>query len=513
MKTRMGHSFEVRESDLLGRIGKLEVGGRSVETPYLFPVVHPVNQLVELRELKEMGFGGLMTNSYILYKRRRDEVLTDGIHRLLDFDGLFMTDSGGYQVLEYGDLDVTYSEIASFQSRMGSDLAVTLDRPTGYSQSRKYAKGTMEYSLKNALATIREFGASKTVWVGPVQGGLFPDLLKRSASSLVNAGFGFLALGSPVQVMENYRYTELVGMIVATRRAMPYSMPLHLFGAGHPHTMAMAVALGCDTFDSASYILFARDGRYMTGRGASKLREMKYLPCSCPVCSKTSVGGILELEEKDRTRLLALHNLHVLRKELESCKEAIAEGRLWDLVEEKAATHPRLQEAFRELAKEAKLFERGTASMKEKGLLMRGETDGHRPEISIARRNLGGAMRRTTGTALLLLSSSGLPITRLRFKEGRRPEGRYDVYKMSAELGLYPAELDFVYPFTHLVGGGGEPEGGLQDAERRLRSMGYKKVVVGRVDGAGCISLARARSRRKRRGGAPSPRSPSSRPR
>ena len=29
-----------------------------------------------------------------------------GIHDLIDFDGIVMTDSGGYQVLEYGDIEI-----------------------------------------------------------------------------------------------------------------------------------------------------------------------------------------------------------------------------------------------------------------------------------------------------------------------------------------------------------------------------------------------------------------------
>ncbi|MDG6898739.1 MAG: tRNA-guanine transglycosylase, partial [Nitrososphaerota archaeon] len=206
-------SFEVKESDLLGRIGRLSIGKRTIETPYLFPVIHPVYQAIGLDEIEQMGFHGVMTNSYILRKRRREEAIEHGLHKLLGFDGMIMTDSGGYQVLEYGDLDASYDEVADFQSRMGSDLAVTLDRPTGYSKSRTYATSTMEESLRGALATIRDFGDSETVWVGPVQGGLFGDLLKRSAGEMVAAGFQMLALGSPVQVMQNYRYEELVRML------------------------------------------------------------------------------------------------------------------------------------------------------------------------------------------------------------------------------------------------------------------------------------------------------------
>ena len=225
----------------MGRVGTIKVGGRSLETPCFFPVIHPVVQAVSTDELRGMGFRGVMTNSYIIYSRRKEEAAAQGVHRLVDFDGVVMTDSGGYQVLEYGDLGLGYKEVAEFQSRIGSDLAVTLDTPTGYSESESYARETMEVSLRGALGTIREFRKSKTVWVGPVQGGLFPDLLKKSASTLVKSGFNFLALGSPTQVMENYRFAELVEMITAAKSAIPYSVPLHLFGAGHPLTMPLEI--------------------------------------------------------------------------------------------------------------------------------------------------------------------------------------------------------------------------------------------------------------------------------
>jgi len=43
-----------------------------------------------------------------------------------------------------------------------------------------------------------------------VQGGLYGDLVRSSAKSMVAAGFQFLALGSPVQVMQSYMFAELV---------------------------------------------------------------------------------------------------------------------------------------------------------------------------------------------------------------------------------------------------------------------------------------------------------------
>ena len=490
----MGVAFEVTESDLLGRVGELRVGGKSVETPYMFPVIHPVRQIVPPAKLASMGFRGVMTNSYIINSRRKEEALASGVHKLVGFDGMVMTDSGGYQVLEYGDLGVGYRDVAEFQSKIGSNLAVTLDRPTGYPQSRKVALDTVEYSLKNAKATLAEFGDSETTWVGPVQGGLYGDLVRKSAKAMVGAGFEVLALGSPVQVMENYMFADLVDMIMAARRAIPYSVPLHLFGAGHPLTMPLAVALGCDTFDSASYVLFARSGRYMTRSGVLTLQAMKHLPCSCPACASSSVKDLLDMDHEERTLALSLHNLYVLREEIEGCKEAIAEGRLWDLVEERSMAHPRLRDAFARMVRYSKDLEVGTPAIKDRGLFVRSEADLSRPEVAIARSKLAGAVSKKSQAARLVtgLKRGGVDGT--------------DDYRVHPVLGPYPAELSFQYPFGQTeTGEAGERA---LDPKKALKAMGYSRVVSTWKAGK-----KRAKSRRTRRAASPSPRSASTRSR
>lgn len=492
-------SFEVKETDLFGRIGKIGIRGKDVETPYLFPVVHPIEQAVPITELASMGFNGVMTNSYILKSRRREEALERGVHGLLGQDGVVMTDSGGYQVLQYGDLQEGYREMASFQADIGTEFAVTLDRPTGYPQERGVARDTVDYSLKNALMTLEEFGHKETVWVGPVQGGLHLDLVRRSAREMEKAGFEFLALGSPTRVMENYMFADLVRMIVAVRKSVRYSMPLHLFGAGHPLTMSLAVALGCDTFDSASYILFARDGRYMAHDGILNLQTMKYLPCSCPVCSKTTVGELQELDLKEKTYRLALHNLHILRETIETCKEAITEGRLWDLVERDSFAHPRLRQAFVELSRNSTMLAKGTASLKDRGLFLKSGEDFRRPEIELAGRRLKGVMKRNSSSALVLPAHGAQVSTRTKRQTRAKKGEDADVYGVHEALGVYPIELEFVYPFSQTVAS--ETQGGakFRQALGVLRKRGYSRVGVGVQE--------KIRSRRTRREASPSARS------
>lgn len=488
----MAFAFEVKETDLLGRIGTLRAGGKTLETPYMFPVIHPVSQGVTPDELKSMGFGGVMTNSYIIRTRRKSEALQQGLHRLVGFDGVVMTDSGGYQVLEYGDLGVTYEDMASFQSEIGSDIAVTLDRPTGFPQKRDVARETVEYSYRNAAATLEKFGDRPTVWVGPIQGGLYEDLVRRSAKSLVRAGFSYLALGSPVQVMQNYMFSDLVRMIVNAREAVPYSIPLHLFGAGHPLTMPMAVALGCDTFDSASYVLFARTGRYMTRGAILTLEKMSYLPCSCRVCTRTTVRELMELEHGDRTNALSVHNLNVLHEELEGCKEAIAEGRLWDLVEERSMAHPRLREAFAEFVRHSPKMAAGVVAQKDRGVMVRGSDDLERPELAIASERLRRSMRRSAKTAILLKTGEAAK----EFKSRKTA----DVYRLNPVLGPYPTELEFVYPFAQTVTSDAPDEPARRRGVAKLRRMGYESVLSSGKRGK------KLRSRRTRRASSPSPR-------
>jgi 7-cyano-7-deazaguanine tRNA-ribosyltransferase len=478
----MNFKFEVRETDLLARNGLMTVNGRRFETPCLLPVIHPVSQIISTKRLHEMGFEALMTNALIIHQRLKEKALERGIHALLDYDGALMTDSGGYQVLEYGSVEITNHQIAEFQSLIGSDLAVTLDRPTGYSRSVSYAKATMEYSLSNALETISEYRTTKTVWVGPVQGGLFPRLLARSSRGLASAGFRFLALGSPTPVMENYHFDELVTMIMTTRRNIPYSMPLHLFGAGHPLTMALSIALGSDTFDSASYILFARVGRYMTERGILELSDMQYLPCNCPSCNSTSANELKIMPRADRTERLALHNLYLLRKELMNCKQAISEGRLWDVVEERAASHPSVHAAFLEITKNADALEAGTPLIKERGLMLRSRADLARPELRIASRRLGALRSRRAHEAIIVICPDGMPTNLVHLGQRTRKRierGELDLYRLHPQLGPYPAELDFVYPFTQTVQEEVTPRKESVDADvRRLKVAGYAAVRV-----------------------------------
>ena len=349
-------SFEVRYTDLAGRIGQLKTMHGVLETPAFLPVVHPIDQVIRPQFLRDLGFNAVITNAYITLKRHKEQAIQSGIHNLIDFDGIVMTDSGGYQVLEYGDIEIGPETMAKFQFDIKSDLPVMLDRPTGYRLDYGRATDFVEETLLNAKSTINIVknqldhrnqlatdGMSdikRPIWVGTIQGAEHLDLIKYSTKELAKLGFDFFALGSPVEVMEAYDFRLLAKMILTAKESIP-NKPLHLFGAGHPLAISLAVALGCDSFDSASYILYARDNRYITPYGTAKLNELTYLPCSCPVCSFYSAKEFRSMNHGTRTIELAKHNLYILKLEINILKQAIVDGRLWEYVGTESTLPPK----------------------------------------------------------------------------------------------------------------------------------------------------------------------------
>lgn len=439
--------FEVRYSDLAARIGRLETPHGVVETPAFVPVVHPVRQTISTQFLKKMGFDIVITNAYITLRHYGDEARRRGIHDIIGYDGAVMTDSGGYQVLEYGSVEVGPAAMAQFEKDIKSDVPIPLDKPTGYGLDYERAQEYVATTLKNAQETLRVVGDTDAMWVGPVQGAEHSDLVEHSARELDRMGFKLMALGSPVELMEAYEFAALARMIVAAKQVIP-AKPVHLFGAGHPLTIPLAVALGCDMFDSASYMLYAKDGRYMTPNGTVRLDELVYLPCQCPVCSSHSLQELRGMHGDQRTIEVAKHNLHVLKAEVDAVRQAIMDGRLWEYVMQKARAHPKLMEAVR-LFKGIEMLEDGTPLFKERAIFFYDPIDQHRPEAKRFRKT-AGAFQSSRKRLVLCPEGEVHPFYSTRsYREVVKRFPDAQVCSYSPFLGIIPAEISDIFPASH----------------------------------------------------------------
>jgi 7-cyano-7-deazaguanine tRNA-ribosyltransferase len=448
-------SFEIRSKDLLGRIGLLRTKNGTLETPLLLPVVNPNSQAIPARELRgTFGFDALITSSYLVWRKFREEREIPRIHELLNFDGVIETDSGAYQILQYGDVEVQPNEIIRFQERLDSDIAVILDVPTGQESSKERAKWTVDETIRRADQALGVVARKDILWVGPVQGGVYPDLVAHSAREMAKRDFSIYALGSPTPVMQQYRYDVLVNMVMAAKSNLPPDRPLHLFGAGHPMMFALAVAMGCDIFDSASYAIFARNGRYMTAQGTAKIEDLEYFPCNCPACHKRIPEEVRKLLLLERDRFLASHNLHICFSELQTIKQAIVDGRLWELVETRSRNHPALQIAFQRMLTFAGQLEKETPVRKRKGPFILSADSLNRPEVLRYQRRLLERYSSPAQAKKLFL----IPEAYLEPFRGDAPlndplrkiERRSDVHLCSYGLtfGIIPQELLDVYPLS-----------------------------------------------------------------
>ena len=457
--------FEVKAKDLLGRIGKLKTRSGVIETPTLLPVVNPRKLDIKPSQLfEEFGYKALITNAYLLKKHFGDEVLKKTVHGFLDYKGVVMTDSGAYQILKYGEIEVQPLEILEFQKNIKSDIGVILDIPTGWKTSRKHAEWTVKETLSRAKKATEYFREKdgETLWVGPVQGGKFFDLVEFSAKEMSKLPFDVYALGSPTEVMEQYLFDVLVEMIVTAKKNLPVDKPFHLFGAGHPFMFSFAVALGCDLFDSASYALFAKDDRYITETGTVRLENLRYFPCNCPVCKNLTPEDLRDKEKNEREVLLMKHNLYVCKTEIERIKQSIVEGRLWELLELRARSHPMLFQAFKFLAKKySRLFADETPAYKARGIFIFEDISLYRPEILTHKRRLLENYEKPEKADILLLLPQPESKPFHRSPEYRRVEkifeglveDGFDVERVhvcfySIPFGVVPVEVDEVYPLS-----------------------------------------------------------------
>jgi len=439
--------FEVLERDGLGRIGVLDTPHGRVTTPALLPVVNPNRPIIPPDDLRTRFRAEiLITNAYILGKGPvRDSVLRQGVHALLGFPGAVMTDSGAFQSHVYGGVDVTNAEVIEFQKKIGSDLGTMLDVFSEPGHDLARASADVDETIRRAKEADDLRGPMALV--GAVQGGLHPSLRERCAREVSSLGVSVCAIGGVVPLLESYRFRDLVRVIVASKRGLDPSKPVHLFGAGHPLVFPLAALLGCDLFDSASYAKYARDGRMLFPDGTRHASEIRESGCACPVCVEHPMEEIASKED-----LLAAHNLHVCFAAIREVRRAIARGDLWELAERRARAHPALLDALRELRHHNEFLEEFEPVSRRGAMYYVGPETAHRPILHRFRRRLIERYRPPRAAGLVVLPESGRPFSDTYGALVERMMQAADVHAVVKSLwGPVPFELDAMWPMAQSV--------------------------------------------------------------
>ena len=357
-------SVTARDPGTAARAGTISTEHGVFSTPAFLPVGTAATvKGVWPAQLEEMGYGCILSNTYHLYLRPGHERVRrlGGLHRFMGWDGSLLTDSGGFQVFSLSSLRKVTDEAVTFRSHidgslhalspelavsvqeaLGSDIRMVLDECVEYPAERRdveeSVRRTTAWARRSLAAGRREEGGL----FGIVQGGMFPDLRKRSAEEVCALGFPGYAIGG-VSVGEG---KELQREMVALAAPMlPASCPRYLMGVGTPADILFAVSCGVDLFDCVLPTRNARNGMLFTSEGPLVIKQARFaedpLPpdgkCGCPTCRSFSRAYLRHLylqKEILSPMLMTVHNLHFYARWMEGIRRAISVGNFGETVKE-----------------------------------------------------------------------------------------------------------------------------------------------------------------------------------
>lgn len=346
------------------RIGIIQTKSGKIETPFFMPVATKasVKQISSI-DLKEMDAKAVISNTLILHLTPGEKLIKElgGIKKFMSWDGINVTDSGGFQMYSkslylgsnekgvwfrnpFGSQKIflTPEEDMKIQLDLDSDIAMCLDTMPLIENSKEEITLAVERTTNWARRCKTEhdrlqkkipLNKRQLLW-GISQGGIYEDLREKSARELKELDFdgysiGGLALGETIE--------QEMKMVRVHKKIIGEGKPCYLMGAGNPPEMLEAISLGVDMFDSRFPTKCARHGTIFTSKGRLRLFQSRYTKdkkpldenCKCFVCKNYSRAYIkyqLKQQEAVGMRLASFHNLFYLQNLIKESKKAIKKG-------------------------------------------------------------------------------------------------------------------------------------------------------------------------------------------
>ncbi len=359
--------YRLIAEDAGARLGEITTPRGMIRTPAFMPVgtVATVKALYP-EQVKEAGADIVLANTYHLMLRPGAERMArlGGLHSFMRWQGPILTDSGGFQIMSLAGLRKLTEEGVAFQSHidgsrhmltperaveiqclLGSDIQMQLDECISYPAGEDEARRAMELSLrwaercKIAFADMSKPGQAL---FGIVQGGVYPDLRKRSADALVamdlpGYSIGGLAVGEGQEMM--------LQTLEHTVPHLPAGKPRYLMGVGTPTDLIEAVARGIDMFDCVMPTRSGRHGLAFTWGGRVNLRNARHAEdlrpldpqSACPAArdySRAYLHHLIKSGEFLGAMLLSWANVWFYQELMAAMRKAIAEGRFAAFVTE-----------------------------------------------------------------------------------------------------------------------------------------------------------------------------------
>ena len=328
-----------------------------IETPRFMPVgtLATVKTLTP-KQLEDAGAQIILGNTYHLHLQPGEAIIEQagGLHHFMGWHKPILTDSGGFQVFSLSQLrtitdegvifrsprdgrliNLTPERSIQIQNALGADIIMAFDEcppyPADYSDVEAAVERTYRW-LKRCI-DAHSYPHQQALF-GIVQGGVYPDLRRAAAESLVSLDLPGYAIGG-VSVGEP---AELIHKIVAaTAPYLPAHKPRYLMGVGTYREMAQAIAFGVDLFDCVIPTRLGRHGAALVQGERWNLKNARFKEdftpldgtCPCYCCQKFTrayLNHLVRCKEVLGIMLLSLHNVTELIRFTQTIREAILSG-------------------------------------------------------------------------------------------------------------------------------------------------------------------------------------------
>lgn len=348
-------TFELIAQDCEARAGVFHTPHGDIPTPIFAPVgTQATVKSLTQQHLAELDTKLLLANTYHLYLRPGDDLVAKlgGLHTFMAWDGPILTDSGGFQVFSLSDsrqvdadgvtfksyIDGSFHRFTpersiAIQENLGADIIMAFDEcaePYDRTYNTEAVERTHRWAERCLIAKTR---ADQALF-GIVQGGIFPDLRKKSAEFITALDFPGNAIGG-LSVGETK--DEMHAMLKVVNSVLPIGKPRYLMGVGTPEDLVNCVGLGVDIFDCVLPTRLARHDAAMTDTGRLNMMNARYARddrpisenCECYTCktySRAYIRHLIQAKEMLSGTLLSIHNIHTLRNLASRMRDAIISG-------------------------------------------------------------------------------------------------------------------------------------------------------------------------------------------
>lgn len=397
-------NFEINNESKDGRLGKIVTKHGEIKTPaFVFCATKGALKAQWPHMARETNTQIILSNTYHLLVHPGSKLIDElgGLQKITNWNGPMMTDSGGYQIFSLGygsvsqelkgirntkktmvkiteegarfksykngdEIFLTPEQAMQAQIDFGADLVFVLDECTAFHIKKQQTESSMLRSNRWSTRSVKYFNEHKKAHQGVygiIQGGIYPDLRRKSVEALneldqmgniFGVGIGG-SLGKDIVDMQ--QVMQIVTDDLASFDNL-HKKPRHLLGIGTIDAILMAIPYGIDTFDCVYPTRLARHGSALVnpeiiareveptkGKKAANGQKIRYLnlnnaiyekdespidkECNCRACasfSRAYLHMMLKADENLAIMALTEHNIAFMNNFMSSVRNALEMG-------------------------------------------------------------------------------------------------------------------------------------------------------------------------------------------